>query len=165
MKEKFTEKAQKKLETFVSNSKNHKVIQKYRAINFYEIKKTNLKVGDEKILKYRTAFIFPDFIGVAGYVDGINDDKIAIKACQILQKRINKMLKDNEDLPVSMSDEQLCEFLDFFNKDFKKRDRDVSFYELIHCGETESVIVKPCSVRQSWRAILLNFFSKNKKQF
>jgi hypothetical protein len=159
----------KKLETFLSNSKNHKVIQKYRAINFYEIKKTNLKIGDEKIFKYRTTIIFPEFIGVAGYVDGINNDKIEIKACQILQKRINKMLKDNEDLPAPMSHEQLCEFLDFFSKDLnlseRREKRNVSFYELIHCNETESVIVKPCSVRQSWGAILLNFFSKNKKQF
>ena len=57
----------------------------------------------------------------------------------------------------------------FFSKDLnlseRREKRNVSFYELIHCNETESVIVKPCSVRQSWGAILLNFFSKNKKQF
>jgi hypothetical protein len=164
MDKQIIENPHKKLLLFLGNEKNHQIVQKYRAVFFHEAKKTSLKIGNKTCLHYRTIIIFPDFIGVSSYIDKLDSSNAEIKACQILQKRINKMVKDKEDLPVPMSDEQFNKFLDFYNENLNLKGF-TGLFEVIYCNLTEIVIVQ--SVQSSYPSsayvdILVNFF-KNKK--
>jgi hypothetical protein len=161
MKKQITENINKKLSDFFANKKNHQIVQKYRAIFFYEAKKTSLKIGNKTCLHYRTIIIFPDFIGVSSYIDKLDSSNAEIKACQILQKRINKMIKDNEDLPVPMSDEQFNKFLDFYNENLNLKGF-TGLFKISYCNLTKIVIVQPWHLSSAFGDIFFNFF-KNKK--
>lgn len=161
MEKQITENINKKLSDFFANKKNHQIVQKYKAIFFHEAKKTSLKIGNKTCLHYRTIIIFPDFIGVSSYIDKLDSSNAEIKSCQILQKRINKMIKDNEDLPVPMSDEQFNKFLDFYNENLNLKGF-TGLFEVVYCSLTEIVIVQPPHLSSAFGDIFFNFF-KNKK--
>jgi len=107
--------------------------------------------------------VFPDFIGVSSYIDKLDSSNAEIKSCQILQKRINKMIKDNEDLPVPMSDEQFNKFLDFYNENLNLKGF-TGLFEVVYCSLTEIVIVQPPHLSSAFGDIFFNFFKNKKNQ-